>query len=553
MDIAIIGMAGRFPKARNVGELWHRLRAGDELISVLSEDELRAEGVDEHLLRDERYVRAKAVLEDAEWMDAAFFGFNPREAELTDPQHRVFLECAWEALENAGYVPDNIACRVSLHAGASIPAYLLFNLHRNDRLGQSTSPYQLLIGNDKDFLTTRVWSKLNLRGPSVSVQTACSTSLVAVVMACQSLHAGETDIALAGGVSVTVPRKAGHYYQPGGIDSPDGHCRPFDARAQGTVRGEGVGTVVLKRLRDALSDGDTIYAVIRGAAINNDGGVKLGYTAPSIAGQASVIRAALKSADVDPKTIGYIEAHGTGTILGDPVEVAALTEAFGTTTDYQFCALGSVKSNMGHLDAAAGIAGLIKAILALRHREIPPTLHFQQPNPAIAFADTPFYVNHDLIPWTAPKANGRRRAGVSSFGIGGTNAHVVLEETPDAAVAAPAPSRRWQLLMLSARTETALDRAIVQLASYLRTNPDVNLSDVAYTLQVGRKAFPHRCVVLCENVTDALAALEGSNDGRRWKAVCDDLSPSIAFVFPGQGCQYLPDGGGDLSGRACIS
>ena len=454
--IAVIGMAGRFPNARSVQEFWDNLRAGVESIERFSDADLTALGVPPALLTNPHYVKAGTALERAAEFDAAFFGVNPREAEVMDPQHRIFLETAWEALEDAGYDVDRIAVPVGVFAGASMNSYIIANLLFNPEVLAATGAYQAMIGNDKDFLATRVSYKLNLRGPSFSVQTACSTSLVAVHLACESLLTHQCDMALAGGVSVTFPQRTGYLYQEGMILSPDGLVRPFDAKGGGIRAGEGVGLVVLKRLQDAIADGDNIRAVILGTAINNDGAQKVGYTAPSVDGQAEAIATAQSIAEVDPATITYIEAHGTSTPIGDPIEVAALTKVFRAHTDArEYCAIGSVKSNIGHLDAAAGVAGLIKTVLSLEHGEIAPSLHFETPNPQIDFAASPFFVNTQLRPWDA--AGGVRRAGVSSFGIGGTNAHAVLEEAPPVTESASPQSE--QLLVLSARTPAALDAA----------------------------------------------------------------------------------------------
>src|SRR5437667_3667525 len=496
--VAVIGMAGRFPRAKNLEEFWSNLRDGVESVSFFKDEELQGSLLDGPPPKDDpNFVKARAILEDADLFDAAFFGLNLKEAEITDPQHRLFLECAWEALENAGYNPDTYGGLIGLFAGSSMNTYLLTNLLTNRELIERTGGFQTMLANDKDYLPTRVSYKLNLRGPSLNVQTACSTSLVAVCLACQNLLNYQCDMALAGGVSLTFPQKKGQLYQEGGIISPDGHCRAFDADAAGTVSGDGIGIVVLKRFSEALADGDAICAVIKGCAINNDGSLKIGYTAPSIDGQAEVVAMAHANAGVQPDTISYVEAHGTGTPMGDPIEIAGLTKAFrAETTARGFCAIGSVKTNIGHLDAAAGVAGLIKTVLALQHRQLPPSLHFQRPNPKIDFAGSPFYVNDKLRDWkTRPTP---RRAGVSSFGIGGTNAHVVLEEAP--AVEPSSPSRRWQLLLLSAKTESALDAATANLAEHLKKNPENNLADVAFTLQVGRKPFGHRRMVVCQNV-----------------------------------------------------
>ncbi|MBE9190287.1 SDR family NAD(P)-dependent oxidoreductase [Gloeocapsopsis crepidinum LEGE 06123] len=529
--IAIVGMAGRFPGAKNITEFWQNLCNDVESISHFRDEELIATGISPALINHPNYVKVGAFLEDIDLFDAAFFGFNPKEAEMTDPQHRLFLECAWEALEDAGYDSLRTESRIGVYAGASLSNYLSFNFN-DDQIGSAHS-FQKLLGNDKDFLATRVSYKLNLTGPSLTVQTACSTSLVATSLACQSLLNYQCDMALAGGISIRVPQKTGYLHQEGGILSPDGHCRAFDANAQGTIIGNGVGVVVLKRLSDAISDGDNIYATIRSTAINNDGAGKVGYTAPSVNGQAEAIIEALALAGVEPESISYIEAHGTGTALGDPIEISALTNAFRTSTQKNnFCAIASVKTNIGHLDAAAGIAGLIKTALALKHQLIPPSLNFSQPNPKIDFANTPFYVNTELRQW---QANGTpRRAGVSSLGIGGTNAHAILEEAP--VVEASSPAHPWHLLVLSAKSETALESATANLAAYLAQNPHLNLADVAYTLQIGRREFNYRRMVVCQSISDAVSALKAKEPQ---KVLPPTEANSITFMFPGQGSQYV--------------
>ncbi|HEX8337890.1 MAG TPA: amino acid adenylation domain-containing protein, partial [Pyrinomonadaceae bacterium] len=533
--IAIIGMAGRFPGASDVAGFWQNLRQGVEAISFFSDEDLLAAGVTPSLLGRPDYVRACGVLEGAELFDAGLFGVNPREAELLDPQQRVFLECAWQALEDAAYDPERYGEAVGVYAGVSMNSYFLNNLSRNRELIERVGEFQTMLGSDKDFLPTRVSYKLNLRGPSFNVQTACSTSLVAVHVACQALLNGECDMALAGGVSISVPQQSGYIYQEGGINSPDGHCRAFDAEAKGTVRGNGVGIVVLKRLSEALTDGDRIYAVIRGTATNNDGSDKIGYTAPSINGQAEVIAQGLAIAGVEPETVTYIETHGTGTELGDPVEVAALTQVFGSQRGRRnFCAIGSVKTNVGHLDAAAGIAGLIKTALSLHHRELPPSLHFSRPNPRIDFESGPFFVNTELRDWEP--GGGPRRAGVSSFGIGGTNAHAVLEEAPPSAVGSE-PARDWQLLVLSARTPAALERMTEGLAQHLVENPEQQLADLAHTLQVGRRVLEHRRAVLCRNAGEAAASLR-AHDSRVVTGASGLRDREAVLMFPGQGAQY---------------
>ncbi|PZO15512.1 MAG: hypothetical protein DCF25_13595 [Leptolyngbya foveolarum] len=530
-DIAIISLAGRFPGAKNVEQFWQNLAAGVEAIRPFTSAEVLATGIDPACLQDPDYVTAGAPLDDIDCFDAAFFGYSPKEATLMDPQQRVFLEYAWEALERAGYAPTQCPGRVGVYAGVSSNDYWQILQTRPD-LTTSVGDYQTLLGNDKDFLSTRISYKLNLKGPSLTVQTACSTALVATNLACQSLLAYQCDMALAGGVSIHVPQTAGYRYQPGSILSPDGHCRAFDAQAQGTVGGNGVGLVVLKRLEDAIAAGDPIYAVIRGAAMNNDGADKVGYTAPSVTGQANAIEEALAIAAVPSETLSYVETHGTGTTLGDPIEIAALTQAFNTSKR-QFCAVGSVKSNIGHLDAAAGIAGLIKTTLALHHRQLPPSLHFEQPNPQIDFANSPFYVNTQLQDWQSQLP---RRAGVSAMGIGGTNAHIVLEEAP--ALKRSGSSRPSQLLLLSAKTPEALTRAAQNLAQHLETHTTTPLSlpDVAYTLQVGREDFAYRHKLVCQHPDEAIADLKAYPSV---PAEPVGQQPSVAFLFPGQGTQYV--------------
>jgi phthiocerol/phenolphthiocerol synthesis type-I polyketide synthase E len=535
VEIAIIGMAGRFPGADNIDEFWKNLRAGVESVSFFSDEELISSGVDPATLSAANYVKAGAILEDIKLFDAAFFGFNPREAEIMDPQQRFFLESAWEALENAGYNPDTYKGAIGVYAGSSFGSYI-FNLYANLKIMRLVGQYRALLANDKDFLTTLTSYKLNLKGPSISIQTACSTSLVAVHVACQSLLNGECDLALAGGVSISVPQKAGYFYDEGGIASPDGRCRAFDQAAQGTVLGNGVGVVALKRLSDAMKDGDHIEAIIKSSAVNNDGALKAGYTAPSVDGQVEVVAQAIAVAGVDVESITYIEAHGTATPLGDPIEVAALTKAFRAHTSRGgFCAIGSVKTNIGHLDAAAGVAGLIKTALALKHKQIPPSLHFNKANPQIDFVNSPFYVNTKLTDWTTDKAI--RRAGVSSLGIGGTNAHAILEEAPMRKAAGPA--RPFQLLLLSAKTDAALDTMTKNLAAHLQRHEEENLADVAYTLQVGRKAFDYRRMLVSGARKDAVEALETINYNRVHTSHHDGKYCSVIFMFPGQGSQHI--------------
>lgn len=532
-DVAVIGMNGRFPGSRNLDEFWCNLRGGVESIRLFTDDELISLGVDALNVRSPGFVKAGATLDGIDLFDAGFFGYSPREAEMLDPQHRLFLESSWEALENAGYNPRTFDGLIGVFAGMSLSTYLLYNLIDNPLCAEDS--FQVMIGSDKDFLSTRVSYHLNLKGPSIDVQTGCSTSLVAVHLACQSLLTYQCDVALAGGISVQVPQRTGYFYQEGGLNSPDGHCRAFDARAQGTVFGSGVGVVVMRRLSDATSARDHILAVIRGSAVNNDGAAKIGYTAPGVDGQAQVIVASQTLAGVEAETVTYLETHGTGTALGDPIEVAALTKAFRTSTEArQFCALGSVKTNVGHLDAAAGVAGLIKTVLALQNKQLPPTLHFEQPNPKIDFTNSPFYVNSTLSDW---KVEGiPRRAGVSSFGIGGTNAHVIVEEAP--ALEPSGESRRFQLLLLSAKSSPALEAATANLVRHLKQHDDVNLADVAYTLQQGREIFSHRRMVVCGDRDDALHALEAARQ-RVFSVYQEATDRPAAFMFPGGGAQYV--------------
>ena len=533
--IAVIGLSVRLPGARNAAEFWQNLAGGIESIRRFTDEELLAEGVAPELLARPTYVKARPVLDDIEAFDAACFGFHPREAEVTDPQHRVFLECALEALEDGGYAADRPDAAIGVFAGCGLSTYLTSNLAHSDAAQRLASSSQIGIGNLQDYLATRVSYKLNLRGPAYAVQSACSTSLLAVHLACQHLLNFECDLALAGGVSIAVPARVGYLYQEGGVLSPDGHCRPFAADAAGTVFGSGAGAVLLKRLDEAVADGDTIYAVVIGSAVNNDGALKAGYTAPSVAGQAAVVTEALAAAGVSPATIGYVETHGTGTILGDPIEVTALTQAFRTAAAGNgFCGIGSVKSNVGHLDAAAGIAGFVKTVLALHHGELPPSLYAGQTNPRIDFAASPFYVNTARQTW--PAGDGPRRAGVSAFGVGGTNVHAVLEEAPAPAVSGPA--RPWQLLVLSGRTEAALESATTNLVDFLDEHPAVPAADVAWTLQTGRRSGEHRRFVVCRDTADAVEKLDAMSPRDVFSAFQKATARSIVFMFPGQGAQH---------------
>ena len=538
--IAIVAMAGRFPGAPDVETFWANVCNARESIRFFTDEDLRAGGTDESLLSNPRYVKAYGFLEDADLFDAGLFGYSPREAELIDPQQRLLLECAWEVLERAGYDPQTSGGRIGVFAGSGASQYLWRLLSRPDLLA-AVGGLQALIGGGADFLATRASYKLNLRGPSVCIQTACSTSLAAVHAACRSLAEGECDMALAGGVSIRIPLVGGYVYQEEGVVSPDGHCRAFDARARGMVGGSGVALVALRRVEDAIADGDEIHAVIRGSAINNDGAAKVGYTAPSVQGQAAVIEAALVAAGVGADAIGYVEAHGTGTALGDPIEIAALSKAFAARASGTPVAVGSVKTNVGHLDAAAGVTGLIKAALVVRDAQLPPSLHFESPNPDLGLERTPFRINTRLQEWARDTAP--RMAGVSSFGIGGTNVHVVVEQPPIRSVSDP--GRSTPLLVLSARSTAALDHATERLADWLERHTHVPLADVAYTLQVGRTRLPHRRSLVCASHADAVAALR-SRDPRRVHTVERDASgAAVSFLFPGQGAQR-PDMGRGL-------
>lgn len=525
LDIAIVGLAGRFPGAPDVHRFWQCVLSGRPTMSRFSPDEMAGSvPAAEYGRRD--YVPVFGVLDDADRFDAGFFGYTPRDARLIDPQQRVFLECAWQALESAGHVADVDNLSVGVYAATGMSGYLLRNLLPAG--GGVGSEYEMLVANDKDAVATRVAYHLGLRGPAVAVQTACSSSLVAVHLAGQALLAGECDVALAGAAYVRLPLRAGYRYEPGGIMARDGVCRPFDAAATGAVGGSGVAVVVLRRLADALADGDTLHAVVKGSAVNNDGRAKVGYTAPSVEGQVDVIQTAHRAADVDPATIGYVEAHGTGTALGDQVELAALRQVFGRSGRR---ALGSVKAVTGHLDVAAGVTGLIKACLAVRHGVVPPSPYFTAPHPDLPTADGSLFVNTEPVPW--PVAGSPRRAGVSSFGIGGTNAHVVLQQAPETAVA---PSARTEhVLVLSAQTAQALDQARDRLREHL-ANTDADLADVAYTLSRTRRRFGHRLAVACRTVDDAVAGLSRSS---ALDTVSGDVTDgSVAFLFPGQGAQH---------------
>ncbi len=535
--VAVVGMACRVPGARSTSEFWQLLSEGREGLSLLTEEELRTAGASETLIRDPRYVRAGMFLKDMEQFDPGFFGLSPLDGKILDPQHRHFLECSWEAFENAGYDPTRFAGSIGVFAGSGHNAYFHYNVLADPDLVSSTGFFLLRhTGNDKDFLSTRVSYCFDLKGPSVNVQTACSTSLVAVHMASQSLLNGECDMALAGGVSIELPHRQGYLFREGEILSSDGHCRPFDASAGGTVFGSGVVVVLLKRLDDAIAAGDTIHGVIRASAVNNDGAGKISYLAPSVDGQAAAAQEALAIGEIDPRTVTYIEAHGTGTQLGDPIEIAALTQAYGEGHDQkQFCRVGSLKSNIGHLDTAAGVASLIKVLLSMQHKTLPPTLHFKAPNPAIDFPKTPFRVNSTASDWSSQTP---LRAGVSSLGVGGTNAHVIVEEAPERRTTKT--GRKIDLLLFSARTDSALLAGRDSFAQFF-TDPanssTLSLNDTAYTLAVGRREFKKRAFIVADGTDTAAQALTGQREGYI-QGEAPTGTREVAFMFAGGGAQY---------------
>ena len=534
-DIAIIGMACRLPGARNTNEYWANLVGGVESIRQLTEEELHKAGVPRRTIADPSYVRACPVLDDIDKFDAAFFGISPRDASVMDPAHRFFLEVAWQALENSGNTGLADESVVGVFAASGAPLYWMNNVRNHRELVESMGEFLVRhTGNDMSFLATRVSYDLDLRGPSLNIQTACSSALVAAHLARQSLLARECDMALIGGSTILVPMGQGYHYKEGEILSPDGHCRPFDHRSAGTVFGSGTGCLVLKRLSDALDNGDTIAAVIKGSAINNDGSVKVGFLAPGVDGQAAVIKRALATAGVSARAISYVEAHGTGTSVGDPIELTALQQAFSEqTSDKQFCAIGSVKSNIGHLGEAAGAASLIKVVLALQNRILPPTLGFEKPNPMFEMDDSAFYVNAQPVPWSSDV---QLRAGITALGAGGTNCHLVLEQGP--AALAGEGGRNRHLLVLSAKSRSALDRMSENLADHLERHPADDLGDVAYTLALGRRSLSHRRVLVAQDHAEAIRLLRTRPPTRVADAVADPNEPSVIYMFPGGGAQY---------------
>ena len=543
LKIAITGISGRFPKARNINLFWKNLIEKKESITFFTNEELKKHEVENYSADNNYYVKAKPTLEGIDQFDARFFDLTPREAEVLDPQQRLFLECAWEALEDSGTNPASFEGEIGVFAGKTASHYWRDNLLSSLDQTSFISNLEQLINNDKDYISTYTSYKLDLNGPSYAIQTSSSTSLAAIDLAYHSLLNHQCDLAIVGAACLILPQCAGYLYEDGSILSKDGHCRSFDADASGTVFGNGVGVVVLKRLGDAINNDDPIYASIAGSATNNDGASKVGFTAPSVKGQAKVIAMAQAKADVHPESISYIEAHGSGTPVGDPIEFKALNEVFRSRTDQkQFCALGSVKSNVGHLETAAGIAGLIKTVLALKHKQIPPTLHFNTPNPEIDLDNSPFYINTELEEW---KSNGTpRRAGVSSFGIGGTNAHVILEEAPEIERKLADVQRPYHVLTLSAKNDAALHELVQRYLDHSKENEQVLLEDISYTSHVGRAHFDHRLSVVCDShaqlqqrLTDFLEndIVNGIQQGQTHESA---TPAKIVFLFTGQGSQY---------------
>jgi len=530
-EIAVIGMAGEFPKCKDIEEYWKAIVNGEECISFYTKEELKEAGINSDIINIDGYIRAKGELPDTGLFDASFFDINPHEAELMDPQHRLLLQCAWHALENAGLNLDEYKGTVGVYAGKSISSYLYLNILPNMKKVMALGNLQAAIGNDKDSMTTTIAYHLNLKGPAVTIQSSSSTSLVAVCMACQALLNYQCDAALTGGITAGPPVRSGYFYEEGGIYSNDGHVHSFGKGSTGFVPGNGYGMVVLKRLEDAIEDGDKIWAVIKGFAMNNDGSDKISYTAPSLSGHAEVIEMAQAMADVSPETIELIESHGTGTMMGDPIEVAALTQAFRKGTDKKhYCSLGSVKANIGHLDSAAGIAGFIKAVLSVNKGILPPLCGFKELNPEIDLTDSPFYINTEAKKW-CPKS-GIRRAGVSSLGMGGTNAHIIIESPPET-IQSDA-TEKTRIIPISGKTLYSLEENRRQLSVFLKNNKNEKLADVAYTLSLGRKDFLYRDAFACNSVQEAIDQL----DEREQYTECMINDRKVVFMFPGQGTQY---------------
>ena len=537
--VAIVGMACRLPGAKNVKEYWDNLKNGVESVKFFSEEELLAAGEDPKAIAHPNYVPAQPSLDDYEKFDAGFWGWNPKDAAVTDPAHRLFLEVAYEAIENSGHTGYDDEGPFGVFAATGAPLYWMQNLQSNPDLIEEMGEFLVRhTGNDINFFATRLSYELDLRGPSVSVQTACSSAISSIHMGIQSLLGGECDFALAGASAVLVPQGRGYIYRDGEILSPDGHCRPFDAKSAGTIFGSGAGAVVLRRAEDAVKDGDTIHGIIRSTAINNDGSQKVGYLAPGAEGQVAAIAEALELGEIDPEKISYIETHGTGTNVGDPIEFEALLQVFRKhTSKNDFCGIGSVKSNIGHLGEAAGVASLIKVLLALKNKQMPPTLNYESPNPQIEIENSPFYVVNKLRPWEAPTEQGPRLAGITALGAGGTNAHLIVEE-PLTVETTNEASRSSNLLLVTAKTPTALNTASEDLAKYLEQNPNINLADVAYTLQKGRRHYNFRRAIACNNSKTAIELLQGGDAALVANGKCDDTTPSLVFMFPGGGAQY---------------
>ncbi len=541
-DIAIIGIACRFPGAENALQYWQNLCLGKESIRFFTEQELLEAGVDEKLLKDPHYIKASPVLKDVDLFDAEFFKYSPYEAEILDPQQRLFLQSAWQALENAGYSPREYEGNIGVFAGAGsiISSYLIEHIKQTPEIQGRIVSVQAL-GNDKDFLTTRVSYKLNLKGPSVDVQTAYSTGGVAIHLACQSLHLGECDLALAGSVNIRVPHISGYLWQQGHVYSSDGHCRPFDEEASGIVLGSGVGLVVLKPLKNALRDGDHIYAVIKGTAINNDGESKQSYTDSSQEGQSRCMQKAFNNAGVSPETISYLEAHGSGNAMGDFVEVSAFTQVFRQFTEKKhFCALGSVKANIGHLDIGCGIASLIKTALMLHYKKIPPQINFHKPNPKIDLEKSPFFINTSLREWE--ERNYPRRACINSLGIGGTNAFLILEEAPQLEIPVSASKRLFHLFTLSARTEKDLDALVEAYIEFLQENPSLNLEDIAFTANTGRYHFNHRLFIVASTTEELIQKLRKKEFDKKEITSKPSLEECIKQINAPQSAELIKNG-----------
>lgn len=530
-EIAVVGMSGEFPKCTDMEEYWNAIVKGEECISFYTKEQLKEAGINPEVLKFEEYIRAKGEIPDIGLFDAGFFHISPREAELMDPQHRLLLQCAWQALESAGINPDNYKGTIGVYAGKSLSSYLYLNIFPHLKKIMAVGNLQAAIGNDKDSMTTTIAYHMNLKGPAVTIQSSSSTSLVAVCMACQALLNYQCDAVLTGGITAGPPNKSGYLFEQGGIYSNDGHGHSFNEGSTGFVPGNGYGLAVLKRLEDAIEDGDNIWAVIKGFAVNNDGSDKISYTAPSVDGHAEVVEMAQAMAEVSPETIEFMESHGTGTKMGDPIEVAGLTKAFRKGTDKkQYCSLGSVKANIGHLDSAAGIAGFMKAVLTVNKGILPPLCGFQELNPEINLEDSPFYISTKAKPWIP--SCGVRRAGISSLGMGGTNAHVIVEEPP--VTKDSDNTKKVRIIPLSGKTVYSLEENRKNLSSFLKAHADEKLADVAYTLSLGRKDFLYRDAIACNSIQDAIEQL----DEREGYVECMTNRQNTVFMFPGQGTQY---------------